>query len=319
MQPTQYDIARITGLSQATISRALRGDPAVTAETRARIVAACAELNYRPSMGARILAQGQRAIIGISLSRSALPTDRYVTILHQSLVAELGASAWGVRLLAADELEQGLSAVGAVILIGVDPHDARVNLCRQMGVPCVAIGYVEEPDVFAVIPDDDGGARMAVRHLHGLGRRTLAMMSSFNTTHGPAMSRRAAAAIDEAEGLGMRVVRIDTLTDVTQTLAGYRTIWRASGSIEGVDALFCDTDEHALGAWRALTDLGVDVPGQVSIVGFDDLPGLSRNLTTIAQDFPGLALTAISLAAEAQAGDPPRTATVPVTLKVRQS
>ena len=79
MRATQYDIARITGLSQATISRALRGDGSVIEETRERIREASETLGYRPSVGGRVLAEGRRAIIGISLSQDALPTDRYVS------------------------------------------------------------------------------------------------------------------------------------------------------------------------------------------------------------------------------------------------
>lgn len=319
LQPTQYDIARLTELSQATISRALRGDASVQPQTRARIMAACATLNYRPSMGARILAEGQRAIIGISLSRDALPTDRYVTILHQSLLKELGASGWGVTLLAADELEAGLAGVGAVILIGVNEDDARLALCRSLGVPFVAIGYVDDPQVFCVIPDDDGGARMVVRHFHALGRRHFAIMSSYATGHGPAMSRRARAATDEARALGLSVTRIDALADVTHTLSGYRTVLRGAALLADADCLFCDSDEHALGAVRALADLDIAVPATISVAGFDDLPGLSRELTTIRQDFPAIARAAIALTAEARADDPARTVVVPVQLMLRRT
>lgn len=317
MQPTQYDIARLTGLSQATISRALRGDPAVQPETRARIMATCADLNYRPTMGARILAEGQRAIIGISLSRDALPTDRYVTILHQSLLKELGVSAWGVTLLPADQLQDGLSAVGAVILIGVNADDARLALCQDLGVPFVAIGYVDDPDVFRVVPDDAGGARLVVRHFHQLGRRRFAIMSSYSTGHGPAMSRRAHAATDEARRLGLGVTQFDALPDVTHTLSGYRTVLRGQDRLADIDCLFCDTDEHALGAVRALADLGVAVPGRITVAGFDDLPGLSRELTTVHQDFAEIARQAIALTAEARAEAPARTVVVPVALMIR--
>jgi LacI family transcriptional regulator len=318
MQATQYDIARMTGLSQATISRALRGDPSVTDETRARIMAACAALDYRPSMGARLLAEGQKAMMGISLSPDALPTDRYVSLLHQSLIAALQATGWGVTLLPAEGLAARLPQVGAVILIGIEEDDSRIALCRAAGLPFVVVGYLDDPAVFRVVPDDDGGPRLAVRHFHGLGRRRLAVMSSDD---GPAgtLSRRARAAEDEALALGLTVTRITAARNATSTLSGYRTATRAADMLAGADCLFCDTDEHALGALAALEDQGLPVPGRISVAGFDDLPGLSRHLTTVRQDFARIAAEAIALTQEARDGAPARVVTVPVSLIVRDS
>ena len=115
---TQHDLARETGLSQTTISRVLRGDPAVTAETRARVVAASRKLGYRPSVGARMLVRGRSAVIGLSLSARALPTDRYVSVLHQSLAFELASSGWGARLISPEALSGELDEIGALVLIG---------------------------------------------------------------------------------------------------------------------------------------------------------------------------------------------------------
>jgi LacI family transcriptional regulator len=319
MQPTQYDIARLTGLSQATISRALRGDPSVLIETRDRILAACAELNYRPSIGARLLAEGRGAMIGISLSRDALPTDRYVTLLYQNLVQQLDDSGWGVTLLAASELVARLATVGAVILIGVEDHDPRVALCKRAKMPFVAIGYLSEPDVFCVTPDDADGARQVAAHFHGLGRRRLAMMSSFNRGHGPAMGIRADVAMSHAARLGMTVTHIDAEPDITSTLCGYRTAMRHKDRLAAADCLFCDTDEHALGAAAALRDLGLRIPQDISVAGFDDLPGLSRHLTTIRQDFAEIARATMLLREEAILDAPARKIVVPVQLIVRDT
>jgi LacI family transcriptional regulator len=319
MQPTQYDIARLTGLSQATISRALRGDASVVQDTRDRILAACAELNYRPSIGARLLAEGRRAMIGISLSRDALPTDRYVTLLYQNLVQQLDDSGWGVTLLASTELSARMATVGAVILIGVEHHDPRLDLCKRAKVPFVAIGYVSEADVFSVIPDDADGARQVVAHFHALGRRHFAVMSSFNRGQGPAMGIRAEVAMTEARRLGLTVTHLDALRDITSTLGGYRTAMRFKNDLSRIDCLFCDTDEHALGAAAAIRDLGLRIPQDITVAGFDDLPGLSQHLTTIRQDFAEIARSTIILREEAILGTPARKIVVPVNLILRQT
>jgi LacI family transcriptional regulator len=317
LQATQYDVARLTGLSQATISRALRGDPSVTEETRARIMAACAELGYRPSMGGRLLAQGQRAMMGISLSPRALPTDRYVSLLHQNLVAALQETGWGVTLLPSEDLAHRLTQVGALILIGVEEADRRLAACRTAGLPHVAIGYAS--GVFRVVPDDDGGPRLMVRHFHRIGRRRMAIMAGMGEADDAAGSIRSRAAADEARRLGLTVTHLTAERDATSTLSGYRSAMRSADKLRAIDCLFCDTDEHALGAVAAIRDLGMTVPDQISVGGFDDLPGLSRHLTTIRQDFAEIARTAIALTEEAREGAPPRMVTVPVELLVRET
>jgi LacI family transcriptional regulator len=317
VRATQYDIARLTGMSQATISRALRGDPSVVPETRDRVMAACVELGYRPSIGARILAEGQRAVIGISLSRDALPTDRYVTLLHQALLQALDASGLGVSLLPANRLEAMLPSVGTVILIGVTEGDPRPGLCAALGVPVVAIGYLDNG--FSVVPDDDTGPRLVVRHFHATGRRHLAVMSSWAQGHGPAMLIRRRAAEDEAARLGMTLMVLEALPDPTSTLSGYRTAMRDRDALVTADCLFCDTDEHAIGALTALRDLGRAVPDRIAVAGFDDLPGMAARLTTVRQGFDAIAAAAVALREEALAGKPARRITVPVSLQVRET
>jgi LacI family transcriptional regulator len=317
MRATQYDIARLTGLSQATISRALRGDDAVTQETRDRIKEACAVVGYRPSVGGRVLSEGRRAIIGISLSRDALPTDRYVTLMYQALVSELDSSGWGVTLLAPDDLAARLPSVGAVILIGVEEHDPRVNLCRTADVPVIAIGYLSDTNVFSVVPDDADGARQVVQHFHATGRKRLLMMSSFTKGAGPAMGRRATAALATAYDLGMSASLIETAPGITSTLSGYRTARQHEAALRTADCLFCDTDEHALGALAAFEDIGIAVPDALRVAGFDDLPTLSAGLTTVQQNFREIARQTIALRQEALAGEPARNVVVPVTLMVR--
>jgi DNA-binding LacI/PurR family transcriptional regulator len=319
MRATQYDIARLTGLSQATISRALRGDESVIEETRDRIMEACAVLGYRPSVGGRVLAEGRRAIIGISLSRDALPTDRYVTLMYQALVSELDMSGWGVTLLATDDLATRLATVGAVILIGVEEHDPRVSLCRAANVPVIAIGYLSDPSVFSVVPDDADGARQVVQHFHVAGRRRFLMISSFTKGAGPAMGIRAAAALQAAQDMGMSAHLIEAAAGITSTISGYRTVRQNEAALRAADCLFCDTDEHALGAIAALEDLGIAVPSALRVAGFDDLPILSAGMTTVRQDFREIARQSIALRQAAIAGEPARKVVVPVTLMLRQT
>ena len=320
---TQHDLARETGLSQTTISRVLRGDPAVTAETRARVVAASRKLGYRPSVGARMLVRGRSAVIGLSLSARALPTDRYVSVLHQSLAFELASSGWGARLISPEALSGELDEIGALVLIGVAARDPRIEACRAAALPLAAIGYPADPAVPSVVPDDADGARRAVTHLVARGRTRLVLLSSLAASGGdPGLRVRREAALACAANLGVPLEIIEAERHVSSTLAGYRAVARADERFRGTDGLFCDRDEHALGALAALRDRGARVPEDVSVVGFDDLPDFSASLTTVRQDFDGLARAAIALCRNDEARTSERAPVprvVPVELVVRET
>ena len=315
--PRQSDVARLTGLSQTTVSRVLRDDPAVLPGTRAKVREACDALGYRVSLGGRLLAAGARASVGLSLSGEALPTDRYVSVLHQCLAAELESSGWGTRLLAADAFEASLAEIGGVILVGVERHDPRLARCAARGVPCVAIGH-PEGEAFAVAPDDAGGGRLAARHLVARGRRSLVALGSATGSGDPGLVARRDAFLAEAAAAGVAAVAVAADRAPTATLAGYRA---AVAAATGADGLFCDTDEHAIGALYALRDAGrrVGPDGDVEIVGFDDLPRLAEGegLTTVRQGFAATVREAAALQREAARAMPARRVTTPVELVVR--
>ena len=317
--PRQSDVAELTGLSQTTVSRVLRDDPAVLPETRERVRRACEALGYRVSIGGRLLAAGPRATVGLSLSGEALPTDRYVSITHQCLAAEFESAGWSTLLLPADSFEARLSEIGAAILVGVARRDDRLRLCAARSVPCVAIGH-PEGSVFAVAPDDAEGGRLAARHLVRAGRRSLTVLSSAGDAGDPGLLARRDGFLSEAASLGVRTRTLVVDRLPTATLAGYRSAPRAA---EGADGLFCDTDEHAVGALYALRDAGTSVGpgGDVGLVGFDDLPRLAEaeELTTVRQDVAATVREAAALRREAARELTPRRVTTPVEMIVRRT
>ncbi|WP_158259442.1 LacI family DNA-binding transcriptional regulator [Hasllibacter halocynthiae] len=315
--PRQSDVARLTGLSQATVSRVLRNDPSVIPATKARVFAACEELGYRVSVGARLLAEGRQALVGLSLSTRVLPTDRYTSIIHQHLVRHLESSGWGTVLIPADGFDAGLAQVGAVILIGVSRRDDRLRLARAAGIPAIAIGHPEE-EAPSVAPDDLEGGRIAARHLIAKGRRTLAMLSAARETGDPGLARRREGFVGAAGEAGLSVAVLETDHAPTAAVDGYRSALALPG---GVDGLFCDTDEAAIGALWALRDRGrrIGPDGDCGLVGFDDLPGMAEEagLTTVAQDFEEIARAALSLRGPTIEGRDAAPAIVPVRLRER--
>ena len=315
--PRQSDVARLTGLSQATVSRVLRDDPSVIPATKARVFAACEELGYRVSVGGRLLAEGRQALVGLSLSTRVLPTDRYTSIIHQHLVRHLESSGWGTVLIPADGFDAGLDRVGAVILIGVSRRDDRLAAAQAAGTPAIAIGHPQGAAA-SVAPDDLEGGRIAARHLIARGRRTLAMLSAARETDDPGLALRRDGFVKAAGAAGLHVTVLDTTHAPTAAVDGYRSALALPTEIDG---LFCDTDEAAIGALWALRDRGrrIGPDGDCGLVGFDDLPGIAdeAGLTTVAQDFEEIALAALSLRGSSIGGRDTRSVITPVELRVR--
>jgi len=319
MPSTLADIAAATGFSTATISRALRGDNAVTAKTRATVLRVCAELGYKPSVGGRILAQGALAFVGLSLGQTDNSTTRYVSLLHQTMSQQLTETGWALKLVNSDDFVETLSTVGAMIIIGTVKNDPRIELCRKNNIAHVAIGYDEFNPGFSVVPDDAGGARLVARHFASTGRKNMAVMASRRSGESEKILVRANACIEEGARLGLSPIMLPTVPAITATLDGYRTIMAALKTGITFDCLFCETDEQALGAQAALLDMGIKIPQQIGVAGFDDLPVLSENLTTVRQDFSLLAATALQLLDKARRGEAPTQIVLDVELIVRGS
>jgi LacI family transcriptional regulator len=307
-------VAEKAGVSVATVSRSLHDDPAVVPETRRRVLRVCDELGYVPSLAGRRLKQGVKAVVGLSLGSQDHAVGRYVSLMHRALSQQLALSGWSVELIRSRDFHEGLS-VGGLILLGVLTHDSRLDALRGSGLPIVSIGHDERG--FHVAPDDAAGARLAVAHLLGLGRRRLAILHSHDVNHG--ISLRARAAIEAARDAGVEPIVFDFDPSTTPTLQGYRAMARAMAAGAAFDGLFCETDELAIGAVTALEDAGRNVPGQVAVVGFDDLPEFAERLTTIKQDIPRIAAAAIDLLAKARRGDKPRAVLLPVELIKRET
>ncbi|HZY69136.1 MAG TPA: LacI family DNA-binding transcriptional regulator, partial [Devosia sp.] len=241
-------------------------------------------------------------------------TGRFVSLMHQALSHELGKSGWSVELIASDRFNDTLD-IGGLILVGIAPNDPRPHseVCRR--IPTVAIGH--DLYCFCVAADDHHGGELAAEHLLALGRRRLAVLQG--NPEGGKRVMRIDAFIDKARVSGVEPQIIETDASATPSLQGYRALAPLLRTGTPFDGLFCETDELALGALAALEDAGIDVPRDVALVGFDDLPDLSARLTTVRQDFPKLAEAAIKLLAEARRGVPPRNVLMPTELVRRQT
>ena len=299
-RPGGTDVARLAGVSQKTVSRVFNNEPRVTQETRERVLAAAQRLGYRPNGAARALLTGRTYRIGVVSLGTALfgPSSLLVAL-------ERAARSINYSLSIANSFEEDSSgltaAVDNLLAQGVDAiilsepvDDGEQPLV--VDVPVLTLGtapVVHAPTVLSVRAAEGGDAAAeATRHLLALGHRTV---------HHIAGPQRWWAARERLQS--WRETLLTAGADVPEVLEGD---WTASRGYEigqvlagddDVTAIFAANDEMAIGAIHALHAAGRSVPGDVSVVGFDDIPIAAHvlpPLTTVSSDNAELATIGLS-------------------------
>lgn len=285
------DVARRAGVSVSTVSRSLRGASNVSAATRERVRRAADELAYVPSPAASRLASGRTGTIGV-----------LVPFTKRWFFAEVLAGAEGpfreggydLLLYNVGDLRSRSAFFGdlplrrrvdAVLSIASSLSDHERESLTGLGVPVVSVGQ-RCAGLSGVGVDDEGGAEMAMRHLLLLAHRDIAMISGRPddplgraTTGARLAGFRKAITEAGIEERGDQVV-----AEPWGVAGGARAMERLLARRTLPTAVFAESDEMALGALHVLGRAGLNVPGQVSLIGFDDHEmATTADLTTIAQ------------------------------------
>ncbi|WP_037080981.1 LacI family DNA-binding transcriptional regulator [Pseudonocardia spinosispora] len=291
------DVAAEVGLSTASVSLVLRGAPGPSAATRERVLEAAERLGYRPDRAASLLAAHRSRLIGVLLEVRSTFHAELVDDLHETveqhgydLVLSTITRSRSERRAVETLLD---SRCEALVLLGPDaPAERLVELDRQ--VPVVVVSrWVDSPDVDVVRFADEEGVAQAVEHLTELGHRDIAYLGGHPGVIAAERQRGYRLAMDRA-GLAAR-----TLPGGADEAAGMSAARELLDSAEPLPtALVAFNDRCAVGLLDVFVRNGVDVPGQVSVVGYDDdqLARLAHvALTTVAQDTATLTEHAISL------------------------
>lgn len=312
------------GVSGQTVSRVVNGSPRVDPATRARVEEAMASLGYRPHRVARALRTGRSQTIGLVVTTLATvgnsrmlqaiaeaATDRgYALTVATAAPGTDGVGAAFDRLVE-QEVDGAIVLNEASALVPSTTRPARLHL--------VVIDALADGSLPAVQSDHAGGAAAATRHLLGLGHATVHHLG------GPLGSF---AAAERERGWRETLHSHGVLPDVVA-----RGDWTshsghaAAPALARASAVFCANDQMALGLIRAWEDAGRRVPGDVSVIGFDDVPDAANYrppLTTIRQDFSALARRAVEMLVRqiedlTDSGEAPGTVVVPTSLVVRAS
>ena len=297
---TSFDIAYRAGVSQSTVSRALRGSPVVSLETRKRIEAIAHELQYTVDKNASNLRSQHSNTLALLLFEDPTPDD---SLINPFFFAMLGSitRACAVRgydlLISFQQLsgnwhvdyEESRRADGLILLGYGDylAYRSRLELLVEQGTHFVRWGAVQ-PDQpgLSVGCDNFQGARDATQHLLQCGRRRVAFIGDASS-HYPEFFERYRGYADALETAAAPLLRTLQVDAITTERSGYEATCELLQRGEPFDAILAASDLIAMGAVHALQDHQIGVPGQVSVVGFDDLPAASLvnpPLTTVMQD-----------------------------------
>lgn len=330
LRPTSFDVAERAGVSQSTVSRALRSSPGVNAETRARVAQAAAELGYvvdRHASSLRLKSSETIALVTICRpgeDRSAI-NPFYFALLGSIAAA---TSARGFNLLVsfqeseanfrADFVRSGLA--DAMIVIGTTSNRAAWDYFAAAQASGHDFTCWGSPggDFHWMRSDNEVGGRLAADHLVATGRRRLAFVGPQRSPQRQFDERRDGfAAALSAHGLAPVLAEPPSAEDRhAQGIAAARTLLAAHPDIDGI---FAASDMLALGVLQGIKDMGRSVPGDVALIGFDGIRAgtlADPALTTIEPDLDaaGEALVAMALEDDAHARDGTR---IPVRLAVR--
>lgn len=309
MKTTIAEIAHQAGVSTGTVSRVINHKATVAKQTRQNVLLVMKRLGYEPDPVARELSMRTKHTLGIWVGAGENRLSPYFNLIWRALLREIQVSATQFIELPLD-ISHVRRRFNAVLMFHSGEVESRLASLADRNVPAVLIGH--HPGICCVAPDDIGGGRLAAEALLAKGHRRLLHLSVAGCLQW-AKDRidgfNAALADSRLEGLSFEIVH-----GQGSVLGGYRLMrdaWQAGHRPTGV---FCATDEMALGALGALQDLGIAVPGQVSVLGFDGLVELRPGLASVAQDIPAIAHEAVSLALAAIVKHSVRQVVVPVTL-----
>jgi DNA-binding LacI/PurR family transcriptional regulator len=297
--PSIRDVARLAQVSHQSVSRVLNGRPNVSDETRRRVLDAIEALNYRPNRAARALAlrrsqmigvlpSGQRFLYGPSSAVRAIE-DTARLEGYSTLVANASDESTAALTQAMEHLfDEG---VEGIIVIAPQPHTAEIVTSMGVPVPVLTLQSGKESQELGIGTDNYFGSELAVRHLVALGHTRVALLQ------GPSGWSEAIArtrgTLDATHAAGLTLLG-STEGDWTAE-SGYRNA--APLLATSPTAIISANDQMALGLLHAISEAGLRVPEDISVVGFDDVPEAAHYLpplTTLRQDFHEIGHRAIA-------------------------
>ncbi|MGW6832980.1 LacI family DNA-binding transcriptional regulator [Streptomyces sp. NPDC054949] len=344
-RPTIKDIARRSGVSESAVSFALNDRPGVSEDTRARVRRIAEELGWQPNSAARALSGERSGAVGLVLARPAhtLGVESFFLRLVSGVQEVLSAGRIALLFQVVEDVDAECAVyrrwwaerrVDGVIVVDPRIDDPRPELLAGLGLPAVMVGGPDVPGSDTTGPDpsestaaravppavptsrrpstiraDDAGAMIQVlEHLHGLGHRRITHLAGLpGLAH---TARRTASLRTWSEGRGLGPDRVRSVVTDYSDAEGAAATRRVLAEPEPPTALVYDNDVMALAGLAVATELGIAVPGRLSIVAWDD-SALCRvthpRLTALVRDTAAFGRLAAEELLAVLAGGVPRT------------
>ncbi|WP_022881341.1 LacI family DNA-binding transcriptional regulator [Gryllotalpicola ginsengisoli] len=291
--PNMRDVAQLAGVSYQTVSRVVNNSPALRDETRERVLAAMEQLHYRPNRAARALKTSRSRMIGVLASvRATYGPALTIQAIESAAMAE------GLYVSTAHITEVDTETISAAIdrlidqdvegLIVIAPQQRVFDTLAAMSdlPPTVTLRSGLDGDPRALWVDQMAGARAAVAHLAEQGHEYIRHLAGpQDWIEADARMQGYLLELSDRDLPTLPPIRGDWTSDF-----GYYA-GRELMVVRDCTAFFCSNDEMAFGVMHAAHELGLDVPGDISVVGFDDVPSARHYwppLTTVRQDFDEL-------------------------------
>lgn len=332
---TSFDIAHRAGVSQATVSRALRNSPLVNPETRERVQRIAREMNYRVDRNAAGLRSQQSKTIALLFFEDPTSDESQINPFFLTMLGHITRYATkrtydvlvSFQHLSDDWLNEYVvsNRADGVILLGYGDYGRisdKLQRLRDEGLPFAIWGAtVPELEGHAVGCDNITGGKMATQHLLRLGRRRIVYIGSESHDH-PEFKDRHEGYCRALREAGLEVLPELAVDTANQETAAFEATQKLIDSGAEFDGIFNASDLIAFGTVKCLRKNGIEVPDQVSVVGFDDIPAstyFTPALTTVRQDTRLAAETLTDNLLRMIAGEEVTSPLVPISLVVRGS
>lgn len=324
------DIARLSGVSRSTVSRVVNNHPNVSERTRRQVMEIINKYSFQPNNAARALASQRSKVIGILIPHiiTHIFTDIFYSLLLEAISKRANQLDYGVTLWLSVTLDGMIERVlsnrllDGLVIAAAMADASFVELLDKRGKPYVLVGHpmVENKQAYFVDVENETGGRLMTRHLLAGNRQRIGMIpgrKDFVSSQDRENAYR--KAMIEADKFDAAL--IGPAGNFTE-MGGYQSMRYLLR--QNVDAVFCASDVMAIGAMKAIKEVGKRIPDDIAVGGFDDMTIASQSdppLTTIRQSINLLGATATETLIRLLEGrtDVPSKQILPVELIVRQS
>lgn len=321
---TLYDVALLAGVSYQTVSRVINDAEHVSARTREKVQQAMAELHYVPNLRAQQLAGKRTRTLGLITTDLALHAPSQIVSAVKSRAVEQGAS---VLISMVEHPQQCQSALQALLaqrvealLVNVPLEDPHAEALKALAspIPVLFLDVSPSAQVNSLVFNAEQGARLGIEHLLSLGHERIALLSGPESS----VSARARLAGWNATLAQAGLEAVAVAHGDWSAASGYEKGNLLLSAAQLPDAIVVANDQMALGVMRACAEKGTVIPGQMSVVGFDDTADsawFSPPLTTIRQAFREAGERSVEWLLAPVEGDACWQVQLPVTLVTRHS